>query len=395
MRDGAAGGRRPALRRAVDEGLRRRLRARAAGRGADGLPSGRADRLPAAAERRLGARRLPADRAAGRLPSVKRSSRRRSRTGARRSRTRSSSRASPPRERAVAALAIGRPAGVAPRRSRRGVRRARRGAAVSERRRAREDQPGARRRPAAPDGKHEVATVMQRIDLADRHRGSSRRRARGRRLRATRSCVALLERSRREPSRCRVGPTIEKAIPVAAGLGGGARTRPRRSASRTRRSPSRCAARSCTSSRRRSAPTSRSSSAGAEARHGRRQELAARGSRRTTGSSSCATRGGQASTGRVYEPSTARRRASRRERRRGAREALAAPRDLGALPPNDLAVPSPLAASCSAARRVPGRRHRRRAGGLRPLRRRGRRGRARPAAADRRGTWITRPAWYG
>ena len=64
VRDGAAGGRRPLLRRAVDEGLRRRLGARAARRPPHRLPPGRPHGLPAAAERRLGARRLPARAAA-------------------------------------------------------------------------------------------------------------------------------------------------------------------------------------------------------------------------------------------------------------------------------------------------------------------------------------------
>ena len=64
VRDGAARGRRPLLRRAVDEGLRCRLGARPARRPPHRLPPGRAHGLPAAAERRLRARRLPARAAA-------------------------------------------------------------------------------------------------------------------------------------------------------------------------------------------------------------------------------------------------------------------------------------------------------------------------------------------
>ena len=67
VRDGAARGRRPLLRRALDEGVRRRVGADPARRPPDRLPSGRPHRLPAAAERRLGARRLPAGPAAGAL----------------------------------------------------------------------------------------------------------------------------------------------------------------------------------------------------------------------------------------------------------------------------------------------------------------------------------------
>ena len=65
VRDGAARGRRPLLRRAGDEGVRRRLRARPARGRAHGLPPRLAHGVPPAAERRLGARRVPAPRASG------------------------------------------------------------------------------------------------------------------------------------------------------------------------------------------------------------------------------------------------------------------------------------------------------------------------------------------
>ena len=51
VRDGAARGRRPLVRGAVDQGLRRRLRARPADRAPYGVPSGVTTRVPAAAER--------------------------------------------------------------------------------------------------------------------------------------------------------------------------------------------------------------------------------------------------------------------------------------------------------------------------------------------------------
>jgi hypothetical protein len=64
VRHGAAGGRRPLLRRAGHEGLRRGLGVRPARRRAHGLPSGLPNRVSAAAERRLRARRVSAESAA-------------------------------------------------------------------------------------------------------------------------------------------------------------------------------------------------------------------------------------------------------------------------------------------------------------------------------------------
>ena len=91
VRDGAARGRRPVLRRAVDEGVRRGVGARPARDRAHRVPSGLARGVPAAAERRLRARRVPAHRAGRASRRSSASSRRRSRTAARRSRTRSRS----------------------------------------------------------------------------------------------------------------------------------------------------------------------------------------------------------------------------------------------------------------------------------------------------------------
>ena len=106
VRDGPARGRRPLLRRPVDEGLRRRLGADPARRRANRVPCRLAQRLPAAAERRLRARRIPAHPAAARVR--RHPPRRRGRLraiGARRSPTRSSSPVCATREQAVAALA--------------------------------------------------------------------------------------------------------------------------------------------------------------------------------------------------------------------------------------------------------------------------------------------------
>ena len=164
VRDGAARGRRPLLRAALDEGLRCGLGARPARGRAHRLPSGLAHGLPATAERGLGARRLPAPTAPART-SRREAARRRlpSPTGARRCRTRSSWRASQPVTRRPRRCdAIGREPAVA----RRGARRPPEFVALAR---------GARRVNRAPapaklnlalvvgppraDGKHEVATV--------------------------------------------------------------------------------------------------------------------------------------------------------------------------------------------------------------------------------------------
>ncbi len=65
--DGAARSRRPLLRATVDEGVRRGVGPRPAGGGANRLPPRLAGRVPAAAQCRLGARRLPAAAAPGGL----------------------------------------------------------------------------------------------------------------------------------------------------------------------------------------------------------------------------------------------------------------------------------------------------------------------------------------
>ena len=76
--------------------------------------------------------------------------------------------------------------------------------------------------PLRDDGKHEVATVLQRIDLADRVELEPRRRARASTAsRATRSSAARSSARARRGVEPRWRARSTKRIPVAAGLGGG------------------------------------------------------------------------------------------------------------------------------------------------------------------------------
>ena len=229
VRDGAARGRRPLLRRAGDEGVRRRLGARPAPRAC--APASIPSRARSSGRRRTSTRRsspssgfpLP------RTPSAcAASSAAPSRIAARRSRTRSRWPGSRPRggrrgARTRSAVAADvRAEALAPER----VRRARGGA------RAMSDW----RRGAAPaklnlalvvgplrrDGKHEVVTVLERLSLAD---AVAVREARATAVpgfaddtlvaRGARGVCAAAGDARRFEAR------IEKRIPVAAGLGGG------------------------------------------------------------------------------------------------------------------------------------------------------------------------------
>ena len=168
VRDGAARGRRPVLRVSENEGLRRGLRPRPA--------RGRADRASTRCRARCSARgrtssprssRSAASRPASTRPSSD-SSRRRSRTGARRSRTRSRSRASRaaivPQPRST--RSVGEPA-PAPRSS------SRPSSSPSQPRSHDQREAPAKINLALvvggtrPDGLHEVATILQRIDLCD------------------------------------------------------------------------------------------------------------------------------------------------------------------------------------------------------------------------------------
>ncbi len=213
---------------AGNEGVRRGLRPRPARRGAHRLPPGLAHRLPAAAERRLGARRVPAPAAARAL----RGREARGRGGVRpppqdppelaRARGRRVARA----QAAEALAALGRPAdtraeALAPERVRRAG-----GSCCGD---AGWLAPAKINLalvvgPPRPGGKHEVTTVLQRVGLADRidaraAPAGSRRRVRGRhaRPRRARSCWPR----RPAPSAALGASGSRSEIPVAAGLGGG------------------------------------------------------------------------------------------------------------------------------------------------------------------------------
>ena len=256
---------------------------------------------------------------------------------------------------AQALAAIGRDAVDARRGARAaGVRRARRTALAMRAPAPGEDQPRARRRPAArTTASTRSLTVYQRVELADRidaRAGAERSRVDGfagdtlvrgalERARRARRRRAALARADREAA--------SRSPPVSAAA---APTPRRRSGSRTRRSTSRCRRDELHDARRASsAPTSRSSSptarssAPATARRSRRSTC-----RRTTGCCSCCRSGAQKpSTASVY----ARVRRARRRGRLGRAPRtrcstrstrVRRPRDLAALPPNDLAS-SPLA----------------------------------------------------
>ena len=209
--------------------------------------------------------------------------------------------------------------------------------------------------PPRADGKHELATVYQRLDLADTiavepadeldRRGLRRRHDRPARARALAAAAGV------EP-RWRV--RIEKRIPVAAGLGGGssdAATALRLANEHARRAAAGRA--SCTRSRRAlGADVPFFLDAGPAARHRRRHELEPLdlpqdyavllllpdGERRSARPPTSMRRSTRAS----GEPGSPSARAAARR----ARGASTRPRDLAALPPNDLA-------SLAARRRVP------------------------------------------
>ena len=228
VRDGAARGRRPLLRRAGDEGVRRRLGARPArGRAHRASTRSRAtvfrprpnvDSALVAFRRRALPERFRAREAGrrGRVRAPAQDARRTrsqlagvadARAGGRRRSPRSA--ATP----ATRAEALAPPEFVALAEA----------LAMSRAPAHREDQPRARRRARrATDGKHEVATVLQRIDLADRDRARAGGRApRSRASPTTRSSARALERSPRARASSRAGASrIEKRDP--------GRRRPRR-----------------------------------------------------------------------------------------------------------------------------------------------------------------------
>ena len=278
---GPARSRGPFLRsKPLDEGLRRGVGPRAAGRGADGLSPCLAFCVPSAPERRFGARRLPPHRVC-RPTSVASnvSSRARSRTGARR---------------LANSLELAGVAHASPRRRRSRSSAGRRTVraeelapqeflALTEALRMRRAAAAAKINlalvvgPQRDDGKHELVTVYQRVALSDRiaveHSaelrvdGLRRRHARAARARAAWPTATSTSFAAR----------IQKRIPVAAGLGGGSsdaatalrlandlRAEPRRGRTAARRSRA--------SPRRRRAVFPRGRAA---ARHGRRHRAVA------------------------------------------------------------------------------------------------------------------------
>ena len=253
--------------------------------------------------------------------------------------------------------------------------------------------------PLRDDGKHEVATVLQRVDLGDRvaiepAAELARRRLRRGHARPPRARALAGRRasSRAGVRRSRSGSRSRRASAAAA------RTRRPRSGSRTSTLAEPLPADALADARgrgRRRLPffLAPGPQLGEGDGTGSRRSTC----RRTTGSC-CSSR--TAREGLDGARSTRLRRAGGadgfEERRAALLDALARrapPRDLAALPPNDLAS---LAARRRAARarRVPRRRHRRRPGGLRALPSTGPARRHAPRSPPGR-TWITVPAWYG
>ena len=219
----------------------------------------------------------------------------------------------------------------------------------------------------------------------------------------TRSCARRSRRLRRaagvEPALAR--HASRSGFPSPPGSAAGAPTRRRRSRSRTTLLDEPLASRRCSARAPRSARTSRSSSTGAAARPRRRDELEPLDAAAATTSScwSCPRgaiegldrsdvyaafdeRGGEPASTSVAPRSWRRSHAIADGRATSRR-----------LPPNDLAI---LAAGRRAARprRLPGRRHRRRAGRLRALHRLGGGGASGGVLGARATTWIARPGWY-
>ena len=381
VRDGAARGRRPLLRAPVDEGVRRRLRARTARGGADRLPPGLARGVPAAAERRLGARRVPPQSRPGSLGRGQaRRRRRRSRTAGRRSRTRSRSPGSPSASgRSRRSPRSAAPPPSAPRSSsRRSSSRSRRRSGDRARTRRSTSRSSSVR--CGADGKHELVTVLPG--------------ARPRRPRSTSSPPT------RRPSRASTDTIVRGALAQLAGRAGwrvaDREADPRRRRARRRQLRRRAALRLANGLLDR--PLRAGELRGARGARRRRRALlpsptgrssgpatapsSSRSTCRRTTPCSCSYRTASTST----RPPTSTRRSTRATARPGSpsvppslRAALAGverPRDLAALPPNDLAG-SPLAERASSRGRVPRRRQRRRSGGVRPVRKSRARGAAR------------------
>ena len=258
--------------------------------------------------------------------------------------------------------------------------------------------------PAREDGKHEVATVLQRVDLARPRRDRAGRRASPSTGFAADTLVrdalvALAAAAGVEP---RWRATIAKRIPVAAGLGGGssdAATALRLANETLARAAA--APTSCTRSPRRSAPTSRSSwPTDPQLGRGDGSELEPLDLPQDYWIVLALPHGAtKESTAAVYGSFDERAGADGWEQRSAAAAEPRSPpsrgpRDLAALPPNDLAS-SPLAAELrrlgafradvsGAGPTVYGLFHHRRHADA-----------ARQALRSAARTWLTVPVWYG
>ena len=369
VRDGAARGRRPLLREAVDEGVRRRLGAGPARRRAHGLPSRVAERVPAAAERRLRAGRVSANGLAAQLPS--RQARRRGSFAHRRKQLANSLELAGIATSAEEACAL--PSTCA-------RKRCRPPSSCSSPRPLRMKRAAAAAKinlalvvgPRRDDGLHELVTVYQRVALADRLAV-----ARSPEVRVAGFAGDTLVRGALEcsptatASFCRArSRSVSRSLPVSAAAAPTRQPRLRLANAVARRSRRRGAS-ACSrvrARRRRSVlPGGRPA-----ARHGRRHRArAARSAAGLLGPPRRADRQPEARDGRCATPPSTRAEAQR-DTTSGAlhwlprSNACAGRATSRRLPPNDLAS-SPLAGELMATWRVPRRRHGRRTGRLRAL----------------------------